>query len=102
MLTLAEPELELCERFHGGSAGDLELDHPAPARWARSRALLNPNPVLEPRPGLTQTPSWVGSNPVLSNPVLGCGTCPRPGLRYLPAGDPAVHGRRPCARVLIG
>lgn len=41
MLTLAEPELELCERFHGGSAGALEHDHPVLARWARSRALAS-------------------------------------------------------------
>jgi transcriptional regulator of acetoin/glycerol metabolism len=39
MLLLAEPEIELCERFHGGHAGALELEHPVLARWARARAL---------------------------------------------------------------
>ncbi|HSO39856.1 MAG TPA: sigma 54-interacting transcriptional regulator [Labilithrix sp.] len=50
MLTLAEPELELCERFHDGAAGALELEHPVLARWARARALAGvtvPGPLAE-------------------------------------------------------
>jgi transcriptional regulator of acetoin/glycerol metabolism len=40
MLTLAEPELELYERFcREGSSVGLEVEHPVLARWARSRAL---------------------------------------------------------------
>lgn len=41
MLTLAEPELELYERFwrEGTGLGALEVEHPVLARWARSRAL---------------------------------------------------------------
>lgn len=51
MLTLAEPEIELCERFHGGAAGALELEHPVLARWARARALASV-PMSDPLAGV--------------------------------------------------